>query len=303
MPFKLPPMNSLRLFEAAGRLGSFKSAADELHLTPSAVSHGIQTLEEWLGTPLFLRGARGLTLTEAGVSYLAVVRDVLARLDAATRTTQGGDPKETVRLSVTPTFASRWLVPRLDRFFAECPGIELDLDTSLQHLDLTGDGIDLAVRMSAGPLPGVKSIRLIRESFVPVCAPALLARLGDGDALSRLEKVPLLQVTTVSERWDTWFELAGVTPTPSIRYLNFDTNLLAMEAAINGVGIGLGRRPLVDGDLKVGRLIEIGAPTVRGRTGFWLMGSERAFRRAPVKAFRRWVLSEFERDSAQIDGR
>src|SRR5690606_28479162 len=104
MPFKLPPMNSLRLFEAAGRLGSFKSAADELHLTPSAVSHGIQTLEEWLGTPLFLRGARGLTLTEAGVSYLAVVRDVLARLDAATRTTQGGDPKETVRLSVTPTF-------------------------------------------------------------------------------------------------------------------------------------------------------------------------------------------------------
>src|SRR5690606_39512560 len=89
----------------------------------------------------------------------------------------------------------------------------------------------------------------------------------------------------------------------SIRYLNFDTNLLAMEAAINGVGIGLGRRPLVDGDLKVGRLVEIGAPTVRGRTGFWLMGSERAFRRAPVKAFRRWVLSEFERDSAQIDGR
>src|SRR3546814_846893 len=173
MPLRLPPLNTLRLFEAAGRHKSFKNAAEELHVTPSAVSHGIQTLEDWLGTPLFHRGARGLSLTPTGDAFLPYVREALTLLANASERVPGRRATGALAVSVAPTFASRWLIPKLGKFQAEHPDIAITLNTSRNHVQFPLDGQDLAIRMARKEQAGSDWIHLVRETLVPVCSPDL----------------------------------------------------------------------------------------------------------------------------------
>ena len=207
MVHRLPPLNSLRLFEAAGRRSSFKSAAEELDITASAVSHGIQSLEDWLGVPLFVRSSRALGLTEAGASYLPAVQKALASLASGTDQVPSSRPRSRLAMSVTPTFAARLLLPRLTRFTATRPSLRIDLDTSYRTVEFPRDGFDVAIRLGKGEWPGLSAVPLLNEVLVPVCSPVLLQKL---DRPTSLCDAPLIHLTRVSEDWDSWARITGL---------------------------------------------------------------------------------------------
>lgn len=289
MAYRLPPLNTLRLFEAAGRHLSFKAAAEELHLTPSAVSHAIQTLEDWLGVELFLRGNRSLSLTPAGQAYLPRVRDALQALALATESVPGRKPSGRLSVSSAPTFALRWLIPRLPAFRERHPTITVDIDTAHRAMEFPRDGIDVGIRLGRGPWPGLAALKLFEEELVPVAAPALAARIaGPAD----LPTLPLLHVASVSEDWAAWAEGAGLRPEAFAGGLRFDAIHMAVDAAVRGLGVVIGRRPTIDPELESGRLVEVASPRLRARAGWWMVTSRDGLRRPEIAAFRAWMRAE-----------
>lgn len=289
MALRLPPLPALRLFEAAGRLGSFKAAAEELHLTPSAVSHGVVALERWLGAELFDRRANGVALNAAGREYLSFVSEALAMIAVGTRRLPGPQRGRRVSISLAPTFAARFLLPRLHEFRQMRPDIALSLDTAHRQVGFPVDDVDLAVRVTRGPWPGLPSVKLFDEALVPVCAPAL--RGVD------LAGATLLHVSSVTEDWEAWGEAAGVAEFGAGPGLTFDTIHMAVEAAAAGLGVAIGRRPLVDDALAAGRLVTAG-PAVAAGTAHWLITGPQAGDRPEVAAFAAWLRAEVERASS-----
>lgn len=298
MAGKLPPLNSLRLFEAAGRHLNFKLAAEEHHVTPSAVSHGIRTLEDWLGTELFHRTRVGLVLTEAGAQYLPSVREALSGLASATARVPGRTATGELAISVAPTFATRWLIPRLHRFTEIAPDVVVTIDTAQNSVDLPSDQIDLAIRMSTEPRPGATWLELTQISLVPVCTPEYREKVSNKNGQIDLTDIPLIRVTAGSEDWDTWFDMTGMQPPRSKGDIKVDTIELAIQAALRGLGITLGRRPLVDDDLESGRLVELMGPPRQSRISYWLVGTDLTLERRETKQFRRWLLEELK--NAQV---
>jgi DNA-binding transcriptional LysR family regulator len=175
MAFRLPPLSTLRIFEAAGRLLSFREAAEQLHVTPSAISHGIQLLEDWLGVALFVRGSRGLTLTEAGNAYYPYVSEALSLLVRGTDGIPGRAPRNALSISSAPTFAHSWLIPRLDDFRARHPDISIVIDTEHRHVEFPLDGVDLAIRMGREPWPDLYSAPALLPDPVPGLQPGVSA--------------------------------------------------------------------------------------------------------------------------------
>jgi DNA-binding transcriptional LysR family regulator len=267
---------------------SFKAAAEELLVTPSAVSHGIRSLEEWLGHPLFRRTPRGLVLTETGSAYYPAVRDALGALSAATMEIAARQSRQRLAISAAPTFAARWLLPRLPRFGERHPGIGVVIDTSKDHVDLESGGFDLAIRMGSGGWAGLFQEELVREHLVPVCAPSFLAR---AESMPTREW-PIIRVSPARDEWDSWAETAGQAVPDRHRGLTVDTIEMAFAAASQGQGIAMGRRPLVDAELESGRLVEIRPPAVPSGTGYWLVGALRRERDPAIRAFRAWIMEE-----------
>lgn len=298
MAYRLPPLNTLRFFEAAGRHLSFKHAAEELNVTPSAVSHGIQTLEDWLGAALFARGNRTLVLTGAGAAYLPQVRTVLDLLARATEAVPGRRPNGRLTVSVAPSFGLRWLLPRLPRFRERHPDIEVSVDTTRAQVEFPRDGVDVAIRMGRGEWDDLYAKLLVAEQLVPVCSPLLAERLG---SLADLESATLLHVETVSDDWQTWRSLANVEINPG-RVLKFDTVNMAFEAAVQGLGIAMGRLPLVSSDIEAGRLVPLFGPPVSCATGYWLVAGRESLVRPEVVAFRKWISAELKDSSALTIG-
>ncbi|HLO75967.1 MAG TPA: transcriptional regulator GcvA [Magnetospirillum sp.] len=298
MAYRLPPLNTLRLFEAAGRHLSFKMAAEELNVTPSAVSHGIQTLEEWLGASLFARNNRSLTLTAAGVAYLPRVREALHLLASATEAVPGRRPSGRLSVSVAPTFGVRWLVPNLPKFKALHPDIEVSLDTSYRPVEFPRDGIDVGIRMGRGDWGDLYALRLTSESLVPVCSPALAAHIA---APSDLKGKTLLRVVNVSEDWESWAAQAGVDDIDFQGALCMDTYQMALEAAAQGLGVAIGRLPLVAADIASGRLVAVLGPPKPCETAHWLVAGRESLVRPEVAAFRNWIRAELKSQSAQGD--
>ncbi len=294
MPLRLPPLNTLRLFEAAGRHRSFKNAATELGVTPSAVSHGIQTLEDWLGTPLFHRGSRGLLLTPAGENFLPKVRESLTLIANAADHVPGRKATGTLSISVAPTFAARWLIPRLPVFQRRSPETTISLDTSRHYVEFPLDGHDLAIRMAIAEHAGPEWILLVRESLVPVCAPEVAEALECADWPDVLQEVRRIHVSQASEDWDFWLGAQGFVAQDDTGGVHIDTVHGSIEAAVAGLGVALGRRPLIDQDIAKGRLAAVG-PEIEGSTSYWLVGLSGDFERPEIKAFRGWILSELAR--------
>jgi LysR family glycine cleavage system transcriptional activator len=299
MAYRLPPLNTLRLFEAAGRHLSFKLAAEELGVTPSAVSHGIQTLEDWLGALLFARNNRTLTLTAAGLTFLPRVRDALQQLASAVEAVPGRRPTGRIAISVAPSFAIRCLAPSLPRFNALHPEIQVTVDTSQRPVEFPRDGVDFAIRMGRGDWRDLYSMRLTRESLVPVCSPALAERIrGPGD----LKGKPLLHVVSISEDWAAWATLAGLGGLDDEGGLRMDSFQLAMEAAAQGLGIAIGRLPLVRSDIETGRLAMVLGPPLPCETAHWLVAGRDSLARPEVVAFRDWIRAEMAALSAIAPG-
>lgn len=289
MAFRLPPLNALRLFEAAGRHLSFKLAAQELDVTPSAVSHGVQGLEDWLGTQLFARSARGLSLTEAGATYLPAVRDSLTLLASASERVPGRRAADHIRISVSPTFGARLLLPKLGHFRERHPGTAVYIDTTHHQVAFPQDGADLAIRMGTGEWPGLEVECLLYEDLVPVCAPAMRERFQSVGAITKL---PLIHVTTVTHDWNSWLEFVGQDPTDGSRGLRVDTLQMAFDAALRGMGVVLGRRPLVDPELDAGTLVTLVDQPLRSPTAYWLVGLPETMARPDIQAFRVWLIEE-----------
>lgn len=243
---RLPSLDGLRAFEAAARLGSFERAADELHVTASAVSKRVSTLEELLGTALFSRGAKALALTASGKEYLAQVSDALGVLAAMPLHQRGAQRSPRLRITAPPTFARQILVPHLERFTSAHPDTELEVLLSIPYLDGGESDADIEVRH------GISGRVLMHDVVLPVASPALLARLPPLQVPADLAQAPLLR--TPLEPWLPWFSAAGLAwPEPSHGPKLIDLGL-TLEAAVAGQGIALARPSLARGWLASGAL-------------------------------------------------
>jgi LysR family transcriptional regulator, glycine cleavage system transcriptional activator len=292
MPLRLPPLAALRFFEAAGRLQSFKLAAAELNVTPSAVSHGIVGLEQSVGIELFIREPRKLSLTPAGEDYLRYISEALALIAIGTQRLPNNRKNRTIALSCAPTLASRWLLPRLHNFSDHWPNVSVTVDTSRRQVAFPVDGFDFAIRMSRAPQAESGWTKLFGEELVPVCSPAYRDTLLDAAGNIDLTRATLIHVTAASEDWKSWLNGKGIDAIDPAGGLRFDTIQLAFEAAIMGLGVALGRRPLVDSDLASKALVEIDPDMVIAETAYWLVSSEGADHRPDLLGFKRWLLRE-----------
>jgi LysR family glycine cleavage system transcriptional activator len=299
MSVRLPSLNGLYAFEAAARHGSVAGAAAELRVTRSAASHRIRRLEEQLGMLLFSRRARGLVLTTEGRSYLPDVRAAFAGLHAATDALRRRQAGRALMLSVTPTLASKWLVPRLAEFYAAHSGIELRISTSMRMIDFAAEGIDMAIRYGSGAWPGLRSDRLpMSDEFFPVCSPGLLRGGRAPRTVADLAAYRLLYVDYQRVEWELWLEAAGASPGAAYemvrRGLTFDVAYMALEAAIDGLGVALGYAPYVAADIAAGRLIapfDLSLPSTVGPDAY-LVCPQRVAQLPDISAFRDWLLAQ-----------
>jgi len=292
----LPPLNALRAFEAAARHLSFSRAAEELHVTPAAVSHQIKALEAHVCIRLFHRRNRTVHLTEAGEGYLAVVSDTFDRLAAATVNLAERDRVGHLVVAVLPSFAARWLVPRLPRFRARAPEIDVTVNASHDMVDLVGGEADVAIRYGRGAWSALKAFRFLAEEVFPVCSPSLL---HDGHPIREPDdlKHHLLLHDEPDKRypyldWPTWLRTAGATRVDPTRGPTFSDSSMLLAAAVGGQGVALGRSVLVADDLAAGRLVKPFNLSFPANAAYWVVAPPEAWERPKVKAFREWLLDE-----------
>jgi LysR family transcriptional regulator, glycine cleavage system transcriptional activator len=291
MARRLPPLNTLRSFEAAARTASFSKAADELFVTHGAVSRAIKQLEDFLGIKLFQRRTRQVLLTPAGAVYAAQVRDVLDRLASATQALTRDEGKGPLAVSTLPSFAAKWLVPRLFRFRRAHPEIDVRLDTSERLVNFDVDRIDIAIRFGRGVYAGLSTDLLLKEEVFPACSPRLL----DGSAPLR-EPADLRHHTLIHDDfpidWESWLRIAGVTDIDTHRGPVYMTSAFALQAAILGEGVVLARSALASDDLAAGRLVKPFALSLPSDAAYYIVYPPRALERHKVEVFHRWLLAE-----------
>jgi len=284
----LPPLTSIKAFEAAARHASFKLAALELHVTPAAISLQVRQLEEWLGMPLFDRTGNALVLTGKGKLYCQELGKALNLLERATEDLRGNALSGTLRVTALPSFASRWLLPRLASFTARYPEIDLVLDTDTQLENLAGRKFDLAIRAGSGRWQGLHADLLAREAFTPMYSPALL----DGPlALDDLHRHALIH-STPRDAWARWLELAGVDGIDTAKGMVICDSSLALQVAAEGRGVVMGRSFLAAGEIAAGRLVAPFALALPNDFSYWLVYPTTSAELAHVKAFRTWIMEE-----------
>ncbi|HEY0300216.1 MAG TPA: LysR substrate-binding domain-containing protein, partial [Rhizomicrobium sp.] len=234
MPTELPATASLRAFSLAARWLSFKRAADELHLSPSALSRQIQALEEHLGVPLFRRLNPGLELTDEGHRYLVEVDAVLERLEAAQR--QFAADAAPLRISALETFSENWLIPNLPDFERAHPGIELRIEATLRYADFSRDPVDVAIRFGRGPWEGLHSEPIVELDYFPVCSPALVGGEPPLHSAADLARHTLIHVEQTPDAWAAWLSAAGADGLTVRRNVTYDHVGIALSAAASGQG-------------------------------------------------------------------
>lgn len=300
MARRLPPLNALRVFEAAARHLSFTKAAEELNVTQAAVSHQVKLLEDVLGTSLFRRLNRRLALTEAGQAYLPPLRDAFDQMAAATkRVAQGGDSRS-LRISTIQSFAAKFLMPRMPRFRARHPDIELMISTSTQLVDFRRDDVDVGIRLGRGEYPDLHVTKLMDDFIYPVCSPALLRGPHPLRSAEDLKHHTLLHDAALaseeeSPTWRNWLRHAGIDGVDATRGPGFSDAAMAIQAAIAGQGVALGRPALVVEDLAAGHLAQPFGPQIRNRYSYYLVCAKANAEQPKQRAFRDWMLEEIAR--------
>jgi LysR family transcriptional regulator, glycine cleavage system transcriptional activator len=282
----LPPLNGLRAFEAAARTGSFVGAAQELHVSPSAISRLVKLLEQRLGTQLFERLANGLVLTERGIAYIGEVSGAFQRIAQATERLKAASGSALV-IGAGPTLAMRWLIPRLATFQTENPDIDVRLSTAVADADPLRPDWTAAIRMGDGVWLGLTSRFVFTADLFPVCAPAVAKRLSvPGD----LEKATILRVTSAPEDWPLWLEVCGV-PDAKLKHARyFDYAAFALQAAVDGLGVAMARAPFVADDLAAGRLVRPFKVAVPKGKGWYLVYRPAQENNPALKVFRDWLI-------------
>jgi LysR family glycine cleavage system transcriptional activator len=295
-------LNALRAFEASARHESFSAAAAELHVTPAAVGQLVRSLEDALGTRLFHRGTSGrtrLVLTEAARRALPDLRAGFDRLGLAVARLKESSPHGVLMVTVSPAFASKWLVPRIQRFQAAWPETDVRLDVSIEILDFVARGIDIGVRYGAGKWPGLAAEKLMDEEVYPVCSPVMLRqrRLRRPSDLGNVRLIHDLSVDSRSgfATWSSWLEQAGAT-VDAKRGLRINNSAAVLQAAIDGQGVALARSQLVLDDLAAGRLVRLfPAIELTSRLAYYVVYRPECAALPRVVAFRDWLASEATR--------
>jgi len=292
----LPPLNPLRAFEVAARHSSFTKAADELFVTPSAVSHQVKTLEEHLGMALFIREAKALTLTAAGRAYLPAVQEAFRVLTDATRQLSA-ELAQVLRVDIPPTFAVKWLIPRLDRFVKAHPEIDIRVSTNSSPPDFARDTYDVAIRFGSGYYPDLHSEMCLAVNVFPVCSPGLLQCEHPLREPADLKHQTLLHdASTYSNgsnpHWSAWLKHAGALDVDASRGLSFTPSHLVIDAAIDGLGVALAKDSWVEQDLRAGRLVRPFGVALPVESAYYMVFPKHRAGDVRIATFVDWVRSE-----------
>jgi LysR family transcriptional regulator, glycine cleavage system transcriptional activator len=291
MALLLPSLNGLRAFEAAARHLSFTRAASELNVTQTAISHQIRRLEEQLGLKLFVRRNRTLALTREAESYLPAVRAAFEDLRRATQRLKRPRRDGLLTLSTLASLAAKWLLPRVVAFQEAHPGIEVRVSASTHLVDFQREEIDMAVRYGRGDWPGLRAHWLMAEDIFPVCSPALLKGRHPLKRPEDLAHHTLLHATLSREDWQLWLTAAGLpTELAQRRGLTFDQSFMCIQAAIEGLGVALGRSAFVEADIAQGRLVVPFDVVLPAEAGFYIVAPEETADDPKIALFRDWLI-------------
>lgn len=292
MTRRLPPLNAMRAFEATARHGSITRAAGELCVTQGAVSRHVAQLEAWLGVRLFTRERHGVSLTPEGTTYFGAVKGALDQVEQGGLAVQRRPTDARLRLKLPPTFAIRWLVPRLARFHALHPSIDVQITTSHQRVDFRQEDVDIGIHSEVEPPHGDEYVRLFGETLLPVCAPGLIADAPAVSPPGGLFGLTLLSSLNRPLDWSTWFTAAGLEFSESEIGLKFENAALAYQAAIDRLGVMIAQLALVADDLAAGRLVAPFALRVPTRGAYYMQFRAGQPKTMRVEAFEAWVLQE-----------
>lgn len=294
-------LNALRAFEASARHQSFSAAAEELNVTPAAVGQLVRTLEQWLGTPLFHRGTSGkarLVATEAAERALPDIRAGFERLTLGTERMRESSPNGVLTVTVSPAFAAKWLLPRIERFHATWPDTDVRLDTQLKAVDFLTQRIDIGVRYGAGHWPGLVAEKLMDEDIFPVCSPHLKNMPDSLKTLVGLANETLIHDLSMDESagfttWDTWLSMAAMKDVSTRRGMKINNSAAVLQAAIDGQGIALARSVMARDDLAAGRLIRL-FPDIQFASplAYYVVYRPECASLPRLKAFRDWLFEE-----------
>jgi LysR family transcriptional regulator, glycine cleavage system transcriptional activator len=288
---RLPPLTALPAFDCAARHGSFTRAARELHVTHGAISRHVAALEAHFGKSLFLRHARGVELTADGRRFQEVVREALDRLAIGAREIRGRKSTPRVQVSMLPSFATRWLLPRLPQFNRTHPGIDIEVRTEHEFVDFgqRATAPDFAIRYGRGGWKGLHAERLLAEHLRPVCAPGAITSGSEVDIRTLLSRYPLIHDSN-EDGWTFWLRSTGVRVPPSApSALTFQDYNLVVEAATQKLGVALGRTGLIEAELADGRLVEV-SRKVRSPRSYYLVCRSGGPASAHVSALRDWLI-------------
>ena len=296
----LPPLSALRAFETAARHLSFSKAADELHVTPAAISHQIHALEADLGVRLFHRMSRSIELTASGRVLLPGLSEAFAGIQSAVGRLRTHNDTGTLTVTASPSLAAKWLVPRLHRFQQQCPQVDVRISATDEIVDLTKGDFDIAVRYGCGKYPGLEVELLFTNEVFPACSPQLLAAglpLRTPEDLSRhtlihdnaIERDPLVPT------WSMWLKAAGVKEGPPAAGLTFNSIYLALDAAIAGQGVVLAYSNIAAADLAAGRLVRLFSLALPDQFAYYIVTAPGTLERPKVRSFRNWLRREADR--------
>ena len=302
---RLPPLKSLKAFEVAARRGGFVAAADELNVTPAAVSHQVKTLESYLEIELFRRLSRGLELTEAGRELLPELSKGFDHFAHALGSLTAGELTGKLTISVLPSFATLWLVPKLESFLQTYPEVQLRVLTSNNPTVVSNGHADALITYGIGNYPGLDTQLLMRESVFPVCAPSLLnnvplRRYQDLQQHTLLHDIDV-QIDEPTMTWKRWFRDAGLGSVVPARNVEFENSILLTEAAVRGQGVALGRMSLVRDHLATGRLVRPLKTARPADYAYYFVTTQANSEHPRVQTFYSWLSAQVENDSVEDD--
>lgn len=293
-------LNALRAFEASARHQSFSAAAEELNVTPAAVGQLVRTLEDWLGTPLFHRAPSGrirLIPTEAAERALPDIRAGFDRLTLGLERLKEGSVNGVLTVTVSPAFAAKWLLPRIDSFHSAWPDTDVRLDTNLRPVDFVTQRVDIGVRYGNGTWPGLFAEKLMEEEVYPVCSPNLLSGSSRLTTLESLRSETLIHDLSMDSHsgfptWDTWLKKAGLADVATARGMKINNSAAVLQAAIDGQGVALARSVMARDDLAAGRLVRL-YPDIRFESdlAYYVVYRKECSSLPRLKAFRDWLFS------------
>lgn len=293
---RLPNLVTLRAFEAAARHENFSRAANEVHVTPGAVSHQVRALEQDLGVALFTRSGKHLTITPQGTRFAQALRKALQDISDATQALRDETRQKRLTVSALPSFAARWLAPRLGKFMDRYPDTEMLLQSSGELQDLARDGIDVGIRFGQGQYPGLTVERLMGDSYYPVASPSY----NRGRLPVTPRQLKPNHLLRSNEPWLPWFHAANVKlaePTGGVRFQDLS---MLIRSAVAGDGVALVRHVVVGQEVDSGELVRLFNVAVKSPADYYLAYPPQALQKPQVQAFRQWLLEEVSTFKKQI---